>query len=179
MKLAIKKFKTFPSLEWGDNGGFCCDVYFEGKLQGHLHQAGEGGTYYYDSQPDSKPEKELADYFRNYLKRNKFARLVSGYSLDTIDKLVDLESAVLFLSTVKALEKDIKKLSKTQYDHFYVVAKEPEHGMSCENWLTLRSVTRIPNEEIKAYISKKSGWKDANPEIYVMATVSNLETLLN
>lgn len=42
-KIEIKKFKTFPSMEWGENGGSCCDIYVKGKKVATYFNEGNGG----------------------------------------------------------------------------------------------------------------------------------------
>ena len=41
--IELKKLKTFPSMEWGENGGCCCDIYCNGKKVAEYFNAGEGG----------------------------------------------------------------------------------------------------------------------------------------
>ena len=43
-KIEIKKYKTFPSMEWGENGGCCCDIYIGSKKVAEYFNEGNGGT---------------------------------------------------------------------------------------------------------------------------------------
>lgn len=41
--LSVKNYKTFPSREWGDNGGMQADIYLHDKHVGQIYDAGDGG----------------------------------------------------------------------------------------------------------------------------------------
>lgn len=41
--LEIKNLKTFPSMEWGENGGVSCDIYFKNKKIAEYFNDGNGG----------------------------------------------------------------------------------------------------------------------------------------
>lgn len=42
--LSVKNYKTFPSREWGNDGGMQADVYLNSTLVGTVYDAGDGGV---------------------------------------------------------------------------------------------------------------------------------------
>ena len=44
--LSVKNYKTFPSREWGDDGGMQADVYLNSVYVGQIYDAGDGGQGY-------------------------------------------------------------------------------------------------------------------------------------
>lgn len=47
---SLRNIITFPSLEWGDNGGIKADLLYCGAYIGNLYNAGDGGmaNFYFD-----------------------------------------------------------------------------------------------------------------------------------
>lgn len=68
--LSIKNYKTFPSREWGDNGGMQADVYLNGVYVGQVYDAGDGGMGdFYGSDKDNWSVNEFKTACFNFLKR--------------------------------------------------------------------------------------------------------------
>lgn len=178
-RLSMKKYKTFPSMEWGPNGGYCCDIYFDGVKQGYFHQAGDGGCFDYSKDyknPKAMSEKELGDYVKEYLKENKNARVIANYHLDDLE-YVDLETGVNLLAALNDYKKMFNKRNKQGYTHFCLVSQEPaplrEKNYQLEVEFTSFWTKPIPAHLIEETVRKK-GWDGP----YIQLHYTSYEELL-
>ncbi len=182
-KITCKKLKTFPSLEWGPDGGFCADIYFDGVKQGYFHQAGEGGEYVFQPEsfdnPAVKSNKELNQYCVEYFKNNKFARLYSSASLEAVERFCNLETMVCHCLAMKTLEKKIKQMVKDgKYSKYYIVLKEPSELYDSNNVFSFLTTKNSTEASIKNYISIQTmtkNWKD--DEKFFTYTFESVEDL--
>ena len=95
--LSIKDYKTFPSHEWGDDGGMQADIYLKGTLVGTIFDAGEGGMadFYPTSTADIKSFKEACFKFlkrkdKDYFKYEFMPKQASAMNEDDYVCVVDL-----------------------------------------------------------------------------------------
>jgi hypothetical protein len=63
-RMAIKGLKTGPSMEYGDNGSYVCNVYFDNKKVARIFEAGNGGCLDIDI-TDAAKYKEMEAYFKD------------------------------------------------------------------------------------------------------------------
>lgn len=70
--LAVKNYKTFPSREWGDNGGMQADMYLNDKKIGQIFDAGDGGmgTMSFENDADIKGFKTVCFKFLRRLDKD-------------------------------------------------------------------------------------------------------------
>ena len=176
-KITCKKLKTFPSTEWGPNGGYCADIYFEGVKQGYFHQAGEGGVYMFhpafkNSTQPVKSNEELNKYCKEYFSNNKFARLFACMSQEAVKKYCDLETMVDHYLCMDNVKKAINKmLKKGTYDKYVIVLKEPTELFDSDNVVSFCTKKSIPEYQINMFgrrYAMEKGWKDTD-KIYVFA----------
>lgn len=101
----LRNYQSFPSMEWGPDGGYCADIIYNDLLVGHLHQQGEGGEANWDR------NYSISDYDYDEIRKNALSllkRLDYGYGENspysflkdkTYDKIAssDWESLVTLL----------------------------------------------------------------------------------
>ena len=102
--LEVRNVKTFPSMEWGEDGGLEADIYYQGKFAVRIFQEGNGGCAL-DTEQDDAVLTAAKPAMLTLLKR-----LVKGYSY----------YSWLKTKTVKTLDADdyesIANLFIEQYD---------------------------------------------------------------
>lgn len=123
--LEVRNLKTFPSMEWGDDGGCEADIYYNGKFAVRVFQEGNGGCALDTERDDAiltaaKPSilamiKRLDKTYEQY-------DWLKNKTVDTLDA-DDYEAIVnLFLEQYDFI-KDAKKCFKNGFGTFVAVCK--------------------------------------------------------
>ena len=107
--IELKKLKTFPSMEWGENGGSCCDIYYKGKKVAEYFNDGNGGCARVDMVGDMK-EEELKDIGLSLEER---CGMLNNYNFPLeIRRASAIEEIVDIFLTMKDIQKLYKKHTK-------------------------------------------------------------------
>ena len=107
--IELKKLKTFPSMEWGENGGSCCDIYYKGKKVAEYFNDGNGGCARVDMVGDMK-EEELKDIGLSLEER---CGMLNNYNFPLeIRRASAIEEIVDIFLTMKNIQKLYKKHTK-------------------------------------------------------------------
>lgn len=95
--LSVKNYKTFPSHEWGEDGGMQADVYLNGVYVGQVYDAGDGGmgSMDFNSNANIKDFKNAVFNFlkrkdKNYFKYSFMPKQASDVNEDDYVCMVDL-----------------------------------------------------------------------------------------
>lgn len=183
-KITVKKLKTFPSMEWGEDGGFCCDIYYDGVKQGYFHQAGEGGCYSYNYYPGNTiSERELNEYCKKFFNKNEFARGILEYSLEDVERFVDLETMVLLFFELKDYKKLFKKLEDSTYKSIciclnHTIMKDINNTIGSSK-MEFRTYCEIPENLIIDECVKKRKWnKNDNIKVYQFSSINAFKKTL-
>lgn len=118
--LTVKNYQTFPSMEWGENGGMQADLYYKGKFLARVLQEGNGGCAI--SYMQTKSETEWADFKKaifDFLLRNdkdfgpnsqyKWMRDKTPEKIDDDDMEIAINLIKLRHDHIKEAEKALKK----------------------------------------------------------------------
>ena len=140
-KLTIKNIKTFPSMEWGENGGLRCDIYLKGKKVAEYIDWGNGGEAEVRMLTDTITHKELQNLC--YEATNRLGLNSNEYS-EEINYMCAIDTLVVYLQEMKDTEKMYKEKSKkgwnnllvikTQFNIYYCAFKDGG-AKSAENYL--------------------------------------------
>ena len=112
-KLSVKNLKHFPSMEWGENGGTSCEIYFGNVLAVKYFDKGEGGEPYYTFE-NSFSYAMITDEMKEFLKRyGIYQKDVEKYGEKITDMCI-LESFISWWENFEQFRKDINKIIKKQ-----------------------------------------------------------------
>jgi len=128
--LEVKNYQTFPSMEWGEDGGLRADLYYKGKFLARVLQEGNGGSAIAYMQ--TKNEIEWAEFKQacfDFLMRNDnnfgpnsqydFMRDKTAEKIDDDD----LEMVINLLKERHDHIKESEKALKKNYGKIAVVDK--------------------------------------------------------
>mgnify|MGYP003290648368 CR=1 FL=1 len=124
--IEVKNYQTFPSMEWGENGGLRADIYYKGKYVVQVYNEGNGGmaieTYQIKDQELINDFKKSVHSFllrndKNYgpnsefkWLRDKTAESIDGDDLEEFVNLVYLHHEKI-AEINKGLKKGYAKLA--------------------------------------------------------------------
>lgn len=159
--LEVKNLETFPSREWGDEGGMKADIYLNGEKVGHFFNAGDGGMpdFYLENGVD---RKEVYKAFLDFLKRkdpcyqegSPYKWLMEKSEPEKVDE-DDIFAAVGLIFDKYLALKSAKKILET---YKYVGIKENEGGSSLWGFnnkgvAESKHLTEVlTQEEVMAYV---------------------------
>lgn len=149
----VKNYSTFPSMEWGDDGGMQADLYYNGKKIGQVFQEGNGGCavlHTYDSEIELT--NEIKEKALTCLKRlddsySKYDFLKSRQTKDVNDD--DFESIVVEIAHMYDIKKDVSRYIKKGFQTIFLIERD---GGLC-SYLTYK-VNNATEQEAKDYLSK-------------------------
>lgn len=117
--IELKKLKTFPSTEWGEDGGCSCDIYYKGKKVAEFFNAGDGGDANITMVGDMTKE-DLIEIGLN-LEERLGMMFNQKYPIE-IRRMCAIEELVGIFQTMKYIQKIYNKLTKDKEDKKVLIA---------------------------------------------------------
>lgn len=143
--IELKKLKTFPSMEWGENGGSCCDIYYKGKKVAEYFNDGNGGCARVTMVGTMK-EEELKDI--GLAIEDRLGMIDNKRFPIEIRRSCAIEEIVDIFITMKDIQKQYKKWTKDKENKKMLVAIDFMKTIG-RHWSYKRPPTQ---EEITSFI---------------------------
>lgn len=116
--LEVRNYQTFPSMEWGENGGLRADIYFNNKFLARVFQEGNGGCAIAYMQ--TKNETEWGEFKKacyDFLLRND-----KDFRQDKTAETIDDDDLERVVNLIYERHCHIKEGEKALKNHFGKVA---------------------------------------------------------
>ena len=115
-QIEIKKYKTFPSMEWGENGGCCCDIYVKGKKVATYFDEGNGG----EANVDMTDNMTYCQLKNLCYEANERMGLNEGIYPQNIHYECAIDTLVAHLADMKDIQKIYNKEVKKGYNYVMI-----------------------------------------------------------
>lgn len=149
--ITIQNYKTFPSMEWGEDGGLDADICVNKTPVVHIYQEGNGGCAL-DTVLNEELLPSLKENVLKVLKKHDDGYQKYGWLKNKTAEKVDADDFESFVNVMAQRHDDIKLLEsrnkKLMHDTFAFV----EDGAMRQTW-TFDS-KRLPIENAKKQINK-------------------------
>jgi len=149
--ITVQNYKTFPSMEWGEDGGLDADICLNGKPVVHIYQEGNGGCAC-EEVLDATLHQQVKEEAFKVLKKYDDGYQKYDFLKDKTAEKIDADDFESFINVMAQRHDDIKLLEsrnkKLMHDTFAFV----EDGAMRQTW-TFDS-KRLPIENAKKQINK-------------------------